>query len=111
MPRIKTDALEEGMIVAADVKNIDNMLLIPAGCSLTDRQINILQSWGVPEIDVQASQAIEEADPLASLAPEEAARLSAEIRALFWQPDDSNAVFSELSKVLLRRRARKPAAK
>ena len=97
MPRIKTDALEVGMVVASDVKNIDNMLLIPAGCSLTDRQINILQSWGVPEIDVQTSQALEEADPLASLAPEVAARMTAEIKALFWQPDDSNPVFAELS--------------
>ena len=111
MPRIKTDALEVGMVVASDVKNIDNMLLIPAGCNLTDRQINILQSWGVAEIDVQTTQSLEEADPLASLAPEEAARMSAEIKALFWQPDDSNPVFAELSKVLLRRRARKSAGR
>jgi hypothetical protein len=69
MPRIKTESLQEGMVVSCDVKNIDNMLLIPAGCNLTERQINILQAWGVAEIDIQDSKALEDADPLAKLAP------------------------------------------
>ena len=29
MPRVKTGDLKEGMVVARDVKNIDNMLLDP----------------------------------------------------------------------------------
>ena len=111
MPRIKIEALEEGMTVAADVKNIDNMLLIPAGCSLTDRQIDILQSWGVPEIDVETSQAIEEADPLMSLPPEEAARLTSQIKSLFWETEESSPVLAELCRVLLRRQLRRGTAR
>ena len=111
MSRIKTDLLAEGMVVANDVKNIDNMLLIPAGCSLTARQIDILQAWGVAEIDVQSSPAIEDADPLTKLPPELVDRMAAEIKSLFWRPDEANPVFVEIFKVMLRRQARKAAGK
>jgi hypothetical protein len=107
MPRIKIEQLQEGMVVASDVKNIDNMLLIPAGCTLTERQINVLQAWGVAEIEVQGVQTSADADPLAGLPPEETAKLSAELRDLFWQPDDSNPVFAEIFKLMLQRRARR----
>ena len=46
-----------------DVKNIDDMLLIPAKTLLSGRQINILKAWGVGEIDVEASDLIENQDP------------------------------------------------
>jgi hypothetical protein len=107
MPRIKSELLEEGMIVAKDVKNIDDMLLIPAGSALSDRQINILQSWGVDEIEVQKSDSMADTDPLAKLAPEEAARLSAEVKARFWQADEANPVYLEIFKLILHRRARR----
>jgi hypothetical protein len=104
MPRIKSDLLQEGMVVASDVKNIDNMPLIPAGATLTERQINILKAWGVAEIEVEGSQSVEEADPLAKLPPELVAKLSAEIKSRFWQPDDANPVFAEIFKLMLQRR-------
>ena len=106
MPRIKTDLLTAGMVVVKDVKNIDDMLLIPAGCELTDRQISILQAWGVAEIDVQASAATASGDPMSALSPERAAEVTAEIKAIFWQPDDTNPVFAEIFKLLLQRRVR-----
>jgi hypothetical protein len=111
MPRIKTESVQEGMVVAGDVKNIDGTLLIPAGCTLTERQINILQAWGVGEIEVQNSAMIEDADPLSKLPPEVVARLTAEIRGRFFQPDDANPVFAEIVKLMLQRRARKLVAK
>jgi hypothetical protein len=111
MPRIKTESLREGMVVASDVKNIDHMLLIPAGCTLTGRQISILQAWGVGEIEVQSSSSVEAADPVAKLPPEVVARLTAEIRGRFFKPDDANPVFAEVFKLMLQRRARKFASK
>jgi hypothetical protein len=99
------------MVVASDVKNIDHMLLIPAGSTLTERQINILQAWGVSEIEVQSSTTAEDADPVAKLPPEVVTRLSAEIRSRFFKPDDANPVYAEIFKLMLQRRARKFAAK
>ena len=96
------------MTVAADIKNMDGMLLIPVGSVLSERQINILQSWGVVEVDVEACQGAEEpTDPLAKLSGETVQRLTEETKALFWETDDTNPVFSEILKQLLLRRARK----
>jgi hypothetical protein len=99
------------MVVESDVKNIDDMLLIPAGCNLTERQINILQAWGVVEIDIQCTPALEQSDPLAKLPPEAVEKLAAEVKSLFWQPDDANPIFAEIFKVMLRRHAIKAALK
>lgn len=96
------------MVVVSDVRNAQDMLLIPAGCALTERQISILQAWGVEEIEVQHSQAIEDADPLTRLGPETVDQLKREIAAIFWEADDSNPYYVELSRLLLQRRVRKP---
>ena len=93
--------------MVSDVKNMDDMLLIPAGCALTERQISILQAWGVEEIEVQHTGAMEDSDPLAKLAPELIARITQEVKDRFWQPEDSNPVFVEVCRLMVRRRARK----
>ena len=111
MPRIKTELLQEGMVVNADVKNLDNMLLIPSGCTLTARQIGILQAWGVSDIEVKSSGDVADTDMLAKLPADALERLTAEVRASFWKTDDSDPVFTELFKIILRRRANRPAAK
>lgn len=111
MPRIKTESLQEGMVVSADVKNIDNMLLIPSGCILTARQIGILQAWGVDNIEVKSSGDSENVDKLDTMPADALERLTAEVRASFWKADDADPVFVELFKIILRRRANRPAAK
>jgi hypothetical protein len=94
------------MTVAADVKNIDGMLLIPSGCALNLRQINILQAWGVNEINIQATgQSDATRDPLSRLSTEEFAQLTADVKQLFWQPDESNPAYVEVFKLVLQRRA------
>lgn len=108
MPRIKTELLQEGMVVSSDVKNMDNMLLIPSGCKLTSRQIGILQAWGVTDIEVASSGGGEDTDQLTKMTPEAIEKLSAEVRATFWKADDSDPVFAELFKIVLRRRANRP---
>ena len=109
MPKIKIDSIQEGMVVANDVKNIDNMLLIPAGCTLTERQINILQAWGVAEIEVVATQADDEKDPFSKLSAEELERVMLEIKERFWQVDEANPVFLEIFKIILQRRVNNTA--
>jgi molybdopterin biosynthesis enzyme len=106
--RIKSEALQPGMVVAREVKNIDGMLLVPAGCELTERQINILQAWGVVEVDVESSAQIAQAhDPLAQLPPETVARLTAELRARYWKPDEFGPVPAEIFRLMLLRQARR----
>lgn len=95
------------MITAADVRNMDNMLLIPAGCTLSGRQINILHSWGIEEIEVAATEGVEESvNPLARLSPEEVERLTAQVKAQFWKLEETDPVQMEIFKLVLYRQAR-----
>ena len=88
------------------VRNFDDMLLIPSGTPLTERHIQILQAWGVAEIEVQAAGAAEvSGDPLAALAPEALAKMSKELESIFWEPDHSNPLFATIFKLMLRRLA------
>ena len=109
MPKIKIEQAKEGMVVSNDVKNIDSMLLVPAGCALSERQINILNAWGVTELEVLLAEGCEAADPLAQLPPEELARLTAEVRARFWRVDEQNPLFLEVFKLALQRRVKSNA--
>jgi hypothetical protein len=76
--RVKAEELSPGMVVAREVKNIDGMLLAPAGCELSERQIGILQAWGIAEVEVEAGEEQARAhDPLAQLPPETLAKITA----------------------------------
>jgi len=99
------------MIVAREVKNLDGMLLAPSGCELSERQIGILQAWGVVEVEVEASAEIAKAhDPLAQLPPEVLAQITADLRARYWKPDEFGPVPAEIFKLMLLRQARRAVA-
>lgn len=112
MPRTKTESLQPGMVVASDVKNIDGMLLIPVGAELSERQIDILQAWGVAEIEVQAGANAEaNGDPLAKLPPEVLEKWTAEAKGLFWKLDENSLIEMEVLKLMLHRRVTRAGAK
>lgn len=99
------------MIVACEVKNLDGMLLAPSGCELSERQIGILQAWGVVEVDIEASEEAAKAhDPLSQLPPETLAQITAELRARFWKPDEFGPVPAEIFRLMLLRQARRALA-
>jgi hypothetical protein len=106
--RLKSEALQPGMVVARDVKNIDGMLLAPSGCQLTERQVTILQAWGVVEVEVEAGEQLAKAhDPLAQLPPETLARITADLRARYWLPDEFGPAPAEIFKIMLLRQAQR----
>jgi hypothetical protein len=95
------------MIVTLDVRNLDNMLLIPAGCALTDRHINILSAWGIAEIQVEdRGDSEDSADPLQQLPPEMLEQITQELQAAFWEPAGASPVEQEVLNLVLRRRAK-----
>ena len=104
------EQLQPGMVIARDVKNIDGVLLLPAGGELSERQIGILQAWGVAEVEVKAGSEADQSDPLARLSPEEVEQLTVILRARYWKPDDFGPVPAEIFKLMLFRQARRAAA-
>jgi hypothetical protein len=112
MPNVKLESLQEGMIVTADVRNLDNMLLIPAGCALSGRQIDILSAWGIAEIQVEACGDSEDfVDLLQQLPPETLEQLTRDLKAAFWEPVDESPVQQEVFNLVLRRRAKQALQK
>lgn len=98
------DSVCEGMIVAADVKNMDDMLLIPAGCELSARHIKVLRTWGIAEIQVDGEE--QASTTMMKIAPEVLERLEAELRKQFWSLDPESEAQKEVFNLALRRRAR-----
>lgn len=108
MPKARIEQLRPGLVVADDVKNIDDMLLIPGGATLSERHIDILRAWGVAEVNLQSAEGIaEETDPLAELPAEVANRLVAEVRGVFRDLNEADPVAQEIFKVILHRHVRR----
>ena len=106
--RVKLDDLQEGMKVAVEVKNMDDMLLIPAGCELTGRHIRILQTWGITEVSVESTgEEAEAVDPLKQVAPEVLERLTVEVQQACPALDMTQPVQAELFRILLARKVRR----
>ncbi len=106
MPQVKVETLKIGMIVSADVRNMDNMLLMPAGCAITEKHIDILNAWGITEIQVDASdEDVQPADILQRLPPEIIAKLTEDLQKLFWDPNQQGPVHQEIFQLMLRRKA------
>ncbi len=96
------------MVIARDVKNIDGMLLLQSGCELSERHIDILLTWGVAEVEIEASAEMAQShDPLAQLPPELLAQLTTDLKARFWKPDEFGPVPAEIFKIMLLRQARR----
>jgi hypothetical protein len=55
--RISIDKAEPGMEVAADVMNVNDMLLLPQGAVLTTRHIRLLKTWGVESVSIVNTEA------------------------------------------------------
>jgi hypothetical protein len=107
MSKVKVTAVREGMIVTADVKNMDNMLLIPAGCVLTEKHINIFNAWGITEVQVESGGAAEDpGDILQQLPPETLEQILKELAGIFWDPIDKSPVQAETFDLALRRKVR-----
>ena len=107
MAKVKVENLEPGMIAGADVKNLDGMLLMPAGGELSERHIRILNTWGIAEVAVRTDDQAEDEAAARRPVPAEAspARVR-ELKARFYQFEETNAVQQEILRLLLRRQTK-----
>ncbi|MGQ9569267.1 MAG: hypothetical protein ACUVUQ_00200 [Thermodesulfovibrionales bacterium] len=53
MAIINIEYLKPGMVLNADVKDINDRLLIKAGTELVEKHLHILRAWGITEVDIK----------------------------------------------------------
>ena len=83
MGKINTENLEEGMVLNADVKS-GNQVLLAKGVKLSNKHINIFKSWGVNavEIDGACEQDITN-KKLEKISPQDRKRIETELAGRF----------------------------
>ena len=59
MDYVSTDILKEGMKVAKDVLSQSKMLLMPEGKELNTSKIQMLKTWGIRRIFIEATEDLE----------------------------------------------------
>lgn len=102
MAKIKVEKLQPGMVSAADIKNMDGMLLLPAGCELTERHALILKTWGITEVAVESADGQTDSPESLTLTEISPERLNT-LKARFWQYDETNLVHNEILRLIARR--------
>ena len=97
------------MIVSKNVMNCageqfngsTDILLIPSNTEIKERHIDIMRSWGVKEFEVEHCQKPEQATLL------EVAVIRSEIKSRFYFPNESDPIFNEIMRVLVKREVEK----
>lgn len=49
-----------GMVLAADVTNLDGQILFKKGLALSERHLEILEMWGIPNVEIESEDEDEE---------------------------------------------------
>ena len=72
MGRISIDNLQPGMVLASDAFTFRKQLLLQAGSVLSVKNIDILKTWGVSEIEIEgyAEPTLEEVEKRLASHPE-----------------------------------------
>jgi hypothetical protein len=92
--------LEEGMVLAEDVKNRHGNILLPQGRPLTGKDILILKTWGITETDVEGVDRDKvESKEMESLPPSVIAAIERELTELFTEITD-NPVMEEIYRIV-----------
>ena len=84
MGQVNVSNLKDGMVVLTPVSNKHGNVLLKTGDTLTEKNIVLLKSWGITEVDIESSdrhQAEETAND--ALSPEIVAAIDKEVQEMF----------------------------
>lgn len=107
MGLISINNIRPGMVLAGDVKDRNNRVLLAAGQEISDKHLKIFKMWGVTDADIKgtdqedmAAQDKQEVDPMSYQAAEEATL------ARFRHADLTHPGMKELARLATMRRVR-----
>jgi hypothetical protein len=108
MGKLNLDQLQPGMVLAADIFDRNNRVLLKAGLALTDRHLTVLRQWGVTEADVQGIDREEiNAQESMELDHELLAHAEESYRSLFRYADLQHPFNQELFRLCVMRTVRR----
>lgn len=103
---VSIDNLAPGMMLAADIHDRNGRLLIRSGAELTDKNILVLRTWGVIQVDIEGVEEEDDHCPLCGeFDPDLLSLLEADVKPLFRHSDLSHPAVSELIRLCILRRA------
>jgi hypothetical protein len=106
MGMISVDNLECGMVLAADVKDRSDRILLAAGQEITEKHLRIFKMWGVIGVSVQGVENEEAAaKAIKAVDPERLKQTEAEMQALFAHANLENPFMKELLRLATLRAA------
>lgn len=91
--------IKEGMVLAGDITNRHGNILLKAGSALSAKDILILKTWGITEIDVEGvdRDKVQQRE-MESLSPEVLEKIEGELAELFPEVAD-NPIIQELYRI------------
>lgn len=105
MTRIDTSALETGMLLANDVRDLNGRFLMGKGTRLTSKHLKIIRTWGVLEVEIDvASEGDVDSQEMAGVDPEIFEAADRLTRKRFEHVDLENEVMRRLFEICFRRK-------
>ena len=87
---VNASELKPGMVVLSEVSNKHGNVLLKKGDSLTEKNIVLLKSWGITEIDIASIDSQQPgAEDNAVLSPEILESIEEEVRGMFPEFQDN----------------------
>ncbi len=97
MAILQLDALQPGMVLAADATQLNGRVLLRAGATLTEQHLRVFRMWGLSEADIVGADPERLHDAkLAAADPAHLERQRATLTDRFRHTDNTHPVMVEL---------------
>lgn len=106
MPKIDVVDVKEGMVIAADVFNLNGQLLMPKGITIAEKHVWLLKSWGVQQLEVEKTGQ-DDANVSTQITEEEAKLFEGQLREIFGEIKEDELWAKHLFDLCLERKVLK----
>jgi len=86
------------MVLAADTSNMNGVVLLKQGTTLTEKHIKILKTWGITQVEIEGEESDTSLQEILDAHPEFVSQACHEASQLFLHVDQTHPLFVELIK-------------
>ncbi len=103
MQSLSIQLAQPGMRLVSDIRDANGRILLPAACTLDERKLKALRSWGITEVVVALEEELRPAR--VELSPAQSAQVEAMVAERFRHNDASHPAVEELQRLIFNRTA------